>query len=132
MRLEQLEAFLAVADTGSFQAAAKMCGVTQSTVSRQVQSLETELDAVLFLRQAQVELTVAGDVLLPRVQRICQEWRRAAREIADLMAGKQPELCVASVHSVCAYMLPSVLAAVSGMIIPRCKCGLRPWAAIAP
>ena len=109
MRLEQLEAFLAVADTGSFQAAAKMCGVTQSTVSRQVQSLETELDAVLFHRHAQVELTVAGNVLLPRVRRICQEWRRAAGEIADLMEGKQPELCVASVHSVCAYMLPSVL-----------------------
>jgi DNA-binding transcriptional LysR family regulator len=109
MRLEQLEAFLAVADTGSFQAAAKMCGVTQSTVSRQVQTLEAELDAVLFNRLAQVELTVAGDILLPRVRRICQDWRKATQEIADLMAGKQPELCVASVHSVCAYLLPTVL-----------------------
>ncbi|MBE9102888.1 LysR family transcriptional regulator [Vacuolonema iberomarrocanum] len=109
MRLEQLEAFLAVAETGSFQAAAKRCGVTQSTVSRQVQSLESELDAVLFHRTAQIKLTVAGDVLLPRARRISQDWQQATNEIADLMAGKQPELCVAAIHSVCAYLLPTVL-----------------------
>ncbi|MGL6281873.1 MAG: LysR family transcriptional regulator, partial [Microcoleaceae cyanobacterium] len=37
MRLEQLQAFLAVAETGSFQQAAKQCSVTQSTISRQIQ-----------------------------------------------------------------------------------------------
>ncbi|MEO1145116.1 MAG: LysR family transcriptional regulator [Cyanobacteria bacterium J06638_22] len=109
MRLEQLEAFLAVAETGSFQAAAKRCGVTQSTVSRQMQSLESELDAVLFHRTAQIKLTVAGEVLLPRARRISQDWQQATNEIADLMAGKQPELCVAAIHSVCAYLLPTVL-----------------------
>lgn len=109
MRLEQLEAFLAVVDTGSFQAAAKRCGVTQSTISRQVQTLEAELDAVLFHRLAQVKLTVAGEVLLPRVRRIRQDWHQATREIADLMTGNQPELCVAAIHSVCAYFLPTVL-----------------------
>ncbi|MEO1209968.1 MAG: LysR family transcriptional regulator [Cyanobacteria bacterium J06638_20] len=109
MRLEQLEAFLAVAETGSFQAAAKRCGVTQSTVSRQVQSLESEVDAVLFHRTAQIKLTVAGEVLLPRARRISQDWQQATNEIADLMAGKQPELCVAAIHSVCAYLLPTVL-----------------------
>ena len=109
MRLEQLKAFLAVAETGSFQAAAKICGITQSTVSRQVQSLETELNAVLFHRLTQVKLTVAGEVLLPRVRRICQDWRLASQEIADLMAGKQPELCVAAIHSVCSHLLPTVL-----------------------
>lgn len=109
MRLEQLEAFLAVAETGSFQAAAKRCGVTQSTVSRQVQSLETELNALLFHRLAQAKLTVAGEVLLPRARRILQDWQQASNEISDLMAGKQPELCVAAIHSVCAYLLPTVL-----------------------
>ena len=29
MRLEQLQAFLSIAQTGSFQQAAKQCGVTQ-------------------------------------------------------------------------------------------------------
>ncbi|MCZ8101088.1 MAG: LysR family transcriptional regulator, partial [Burkholderiales bacterium] len=41
MRIEQLQAFLAVADTGNFGQAARQCGVTQSTIRRQIQSLET-------------------------------------------------------------------------------------------
>ncbi|MFQ4135660.1 LysR family transcriptional regulator [Nodosilinea sp. PGN35] len=109
MRIEQLQAFLSVAETGSFQAAAQQCQVTQSTVSRQVQALEAELDAPLFHRGAQAKLTVAGERLLPKAKRIYQDWVQVSRDIADLMAGKQPELCVAAIQSVCATVLPPVL-----------------------
>lgn len=109
MRIEQLQAFLSVAETGSFQMAAHQCQVTQSTVSRQVQALEAELDAPLFHRGAQVKLTVAGDLLLPKARRIYQDWLQVSRDIADLMAGKQPELCVAAIQSVCSTLLPPVL-----------------------
>ena len=109
MRLEQLEAFLLVSETGSFQQAAKKSRVTQSTISRQIQALETELDAPLFHRTAQIKLTVAGEALLPKARRICQDWRQITREIADLMSGKQPELCIAGIHSVCSHLLPPVL-----------------------
>ncbi|MEB3232665.1 MAG: LysR family transcriptional regulator [Leptolyngbyaceae bacterium] len=109
MRLEQLQAFLAVAETGSFQKAAKRCGVTQSTISRQIQALETELALPLFHRAAQATLTVGGDRLIDRARRICKEWDAAISDIADLRDGKQPELCIAAIHSVCAYYLPPVL-----------------------
>lgn len=109
MRLEQLEAFLAVAETGSFQKAAHKCGVTQSTVSRQIQSLEAELGMPLLHRTAQAKLTVAGDCLFPRARKICQEWKSATQEISEFLTGKQPELCIAVIHSVCAYYLPPVL-----------------------
>jgi DNA-binding transcriptional LysR family regulator len=109
MRIEQLQAFLSVAESGSFQAAAQQCHVTQSTVSRQVQALETELDAPLFHRGAQAKLTVAGEMLLPKARRMCQDWQQVTRDIGDLMAGKQPELCVAAIQSVCATLLPPVL-----------------------
>ncbi len=109
MRLEQLNAFLEVAEVGSFQRAALRCSVTQSTVSRQIQSLELELGLPLFHRSAQVKLTTAGEQFLPRARRICQEWAQATQELADFKAGKQPELCVAGIHSVCAFYLPSIL-----------------------
>ncbi|KAI9133489.1 LysR family transcriptional regulator [Acaryochloris sp. CCMEE 5410] len=109
MRLEQLQAFLSVAQTGSFQQAAKKCGVTQSTVSRQIQGLESELGLPLLHRGAQSKLTLAGDQLLPHVRKILTEWQDATQEINDLRAGKQPELCVAAIHSVCAHYLPPVL-----------------------
>jgi len=109
MRLEQLQAFLAIAETGSFQQAARKCGVTQSTISRQIQALEADLGLQLFHRTAQAKLTLGGERLLPRVRKICQEWRNATEELADLLAGKQPELCIAAIHSICSYYLPPIL-----------------------
>jgi len=109
MRLEQLQAFLAVAETGSFQQAARRCGVTQSTVSRQIQGLESDLGVSLFHRSSQAKLTVGGERLLPRARKIFQEWQTATQELAELQSGKQPELCIASIHSLCAYHLPPVL-----------------------
>jgi DNA-binding transcriptional LysR family regulator len=109
MRLEQLQAFLAVAETGSFQQAAQKCGLTQSTVSRQIQGLEADLNLPLFHRNAQAKLTVAGERFLLRARKICQEWRIATEELAELRAGKQPELCIAAIHSICAHYLPPIL-----------------------
>lgn len=109
MRLEQLQAFLAVADTGSFQAAARRCSVTQSTVSRQVRSIEDDLGVPLFHRTGQIKLTLAGSSLKPRAARICKEWMQARQEIEDLINGKQTELCVSGIHSVCAYLLPPIV-----------------------
>ncbi len=109
MRIEQLQAFLAVVDTGNFGQAAKKCGVTQSTISRQIQSLEKDLGISLFHRTAQTKLTVGGEKLLPRAQRICQEWSKATRECTELITGKQPELCVGAIQSVCAHYLPPIL-----------------------
>lgn len=109
MRIEQLQAFLAVAEIGNFGQAAHKCGVTQSTISRQIQSLEADLGLPLFHRTAQAKLTLAGERLLPKARKICQEWQNATQELADLIAGKQPELCIAAIHSVCANYLPPVL-----------------------
>lgn len=109
MRIEQLQAFIAITETGNFGQAAKKCGVTQSTISRQIQSLEQDLGLLLFHRSTQAKLTLGGEKLLPRAQKICQEWQRASNECADLIAGKQPELCIAAIHSVCAHYLPPIL-----------------------
>ncbi|MBW4616150.1 MAG: LysR family transcriptional regulator [Desmonostoc vinosum HA7617-LM4] len=109
MRLEQLQAFLAIADTGSFQQAARKCGVTQSTISRQIQALEANLKMELFHRTSHAKLTLGGERLLPRARKICQEWETATQEISDLIAGKQPELCIAAIHSLCAFYLPPIL-----------------------
>lgn len=109
MRLEQLQAFLAVAQTGNFQQAACQCGITQSTISRQIQGLETNLGLLLFHRGGQTHLTLGGKRFLPRAQKMVREWDEAIAELNDLIAGNQPELCVAAIHSVCAHFLPPVL-----------------------
>ncbi|NJL00777.1 MAG: LysR family transcriptional regulator [Spirulinaceae cyanobacterium RM2_2_10] len=109
MRIEQLQAFLAVAQTGNFGQAARQCQVSQSSVSRQIQVLESTLGLPLFHRSNQAKLTVAGEQFLPRARKICQEWETAVRDLTELREGKQPELCVAAIHSICAHYLPPVL-----------------------
>ncbi|MGD1852354.1 MAG: LysR family transcriptional regulator [Cyanophyceae cyanobacterium] len=109
MRIEQIQAFLAVAETGRFQKAARRCGVTQSTISRQVQALENHLGLSLLRRHDRAKLTPGGDILLPRARRICQDWQQEVDDVAVLLEGRQPELCVAAIQSVCAYQLPAIL-----------------------
>lgn len=109
MRLEQIQAFLAIAETGSFQQAAQRCSVTQSTISRQIQSLEIILGLPLFHRSNKATLTLAGEQFLLRAKRICQEWQLATEVLETLRRGEQPELCVAAVSSLCAHFLPPIL-----------------------
>ena len=109
MRIEQLQAFLAITETGSFQQAAGRCDCTQSTISRQIQSLEEDLGISLFHRHHQAKLTIGGERLLPHARKICAEWQLAHQSIEDLLAGRQPDLCVAAIHSVCANILPPIL-----------------------
>lgn len=109
MRLEQLQAFLAIAETGSFQQAAQRCDVTQSTISRQIQALEATLGLPLFHRNSKAKLTIAGERFFIHARKICQEWETAATKLAELRDGKQSELCIAAMHSICVHYLPPVM-----------------------
>jgi DNA-binding transcriptional LysR family regulator len=72
-----------VAQSGSFSAAARALGYTQSAVSRQVAALEAVAGRRLFDRGRHgVALTAAGRRLLPRAIRILDELDAAAREAA--------------------------------------------------
>ena len=65
----RLQAFLAVAETGSLSAAARKLNASQPTIGRQVRALETDLGAELFQRQPRgMALTEAGAALLAPVQ----------------------------------------------------------------
>ncbi|MBQ9031415.1 MAG: LysR family transcriptional regulator [Parasporobacterium sp.] len=59
--LFQVKLFLKLAETLSFTKAAKICGVTQSAMSRNIKSLEDALGILLFIRSTnKVTLTPAG------------------------------------------------------------------------
>ena len=73
-----------IAQSGSFSAAARTLGYTQSAVSRQVASLEAVAGRRLFERGRDgVTLTAAGARLLPRATRILDELDAALRESDD-------------------------------------------------
>jgi DNA-binding transcriptional LysR family regulator len=67
--LSELHAFAAVAELGSFSAAAHVLSVTQGAVSRAVQRLESQLDVALLVRgNSRVEPTPIGAQYLVRIK----------------------------------------------------------------
>ncbi|KQT09423.1 LysR substrate-binding domain-containing protein [Ramlibacter sp. Leaf400] len=77
-----LRAFEAVARHLNFRAASEEMALTQSAVSRQIQALEEEVGAALFLRHTRaVELTGAGAQLLLAVSQALPRIDSAVRQI---------------------------------------------------
>ena len=80
--IRHLRAFLAVADHGSANKAARVLLRAQSAVTRSIHELERELDVELFERRAQgMLLTRFGQALLLRARLIQVEMERARREL---------------------------------------------------
>ena len=62
------EAFLAVAELGSFELAAQKLCITASAVTLRVQALEKQLGHILILRERPCRVTTAGQSLLEHLQ----------------------------------------------------------------
>ncbi|MBX3607636.1 MAG: LysR family transcriptional regulator [Piscinibacter sp.] len=96
--VENLRAFLCVARTGSFSAAARELGVAASVVTKRVAQLEHRLKAALFERTTRrVSLTSAGRQQLPAIQRLLSDLdgilvgvRESARELQGRLRVKAP------------------------------------------
>lgn len=85
-----LRAFEAVARRLSFRAAAEELHLTQPAISRQIQGLEEELGAPLFLRGTRkVELTAAGSALLRAVAPLLDRLDGTVRQIRSAQGRRQ-------------------------------------------
>ncbi|BDF32340.1 MULTISPECIES: selenium metabolism-associated LysR family transcriptional regulator [Lachnospiraceae] len=110
MNLKQLEAFVQVAEGGSFSKAAKELFLTQPTVSAHISSLEKELNVRLFVRNTK-EVSLSDDG---------RELYRYARQMIDLesqieekfgSSRKEKRQCITIAASTIPsqYLLPKVL-----------------------
>jgi DNA-binding transcriptional LysR family regulator len=85
MDLEELKAFIAVADRGSFLAAADELYLSRTTLRRQIDSLEVKAGVPLFRRtRAGVALTEAGAVLWARGRVLVQEAQALLSSVRDV------------------------------------------------
>ena len=88
MNLRHLEHFLALSDMGSFSRAAEKLHITQSALSRSIQSLEEELGGPLLDRIGKRnELTPLGQSVLERARGIVKEAAELKRGAALLQQG---------------------------------------------
>lgn len=89
MDLEELRAFLDVAETGSFLAAAEALGVSRTTLRRRVEALEARAGvALLKSTRTGILLTEAGEVLAQRGRIMMQETSALLASIREV--GRTP------------------------------------------
>lgn len=93
---ESLEAFVQTVASGSFSAAARALGKSQSTISSAVANLEDDLGFMLFDRQGrQPVLTEQGQRALAQVQQILAASQRLDELAVRLSQGVEPRLSLA-------------------------------------
>jgi LysR family hydrogen peroxide-inducible transcriptional activator len=104
--LRQLECFCAVARLGSFTKAAEELGVAQSSLSEQIAKLEQGLASVLFERLARrIELTPAGEALLPKAQAILQDAAALPHYLETVRTESGGVLRVGAIPTILPYFL---------------------------
>ena len=85
MQIELLDTFLDLIETRNFNRTAERLGITQSTVSSRVRTLETLLDKQLFIRgKSGTEPTVAGLRFEEHARAVRLRWLDARREIQSV------------------------------------------------
>jgi DNA-binding transcriptional LysR family regulator len=109
--LRQLYGFKAVADVGTFTAAAQRLQIAQPALSLNIRDLERELGARLFDRTTRrVELTAAGREFLQSVDKLIADLEQAVQNARDLAERKRGRLVVAAPPLLAALVVPGAVA----------------------
>ena len=84
MTVLQMQCFLEAAELGSFAVASEKLYISQPTMSRQIRTLEEELQVALFARDHNaVKLTDIGRELLPMIQSLYKGYMGASKAIQE-------------------------------------------------
>lgn len=110
MNLKQLEAFVQVAEGGSFSKAAKELFLTQPTISSHISSLERELNARLFVRNTkEVSLSEDGIKLYKYAKQMLDLQREIEVTFGMDEEGESRAVTIAASTIPAQYLLPEVL-----------------------
>lgn len=109
--LTQLGYVMAVHKAGHFARAAEQCGVTQPTLSMQIQKFEEDLGVIIFDRSKKpILLTTVGERLIEQIQLILFEAKKLDDMVRSGADGQiRGDLVVGVIPTVAPYVLPRLL-----------------------
>lgn len=116
MKIDTLgvQAFVAIADGGSFRQAADTLHVTQTAITQRLRKLETFLGVALVERTTRrTTLTEIGRRFLPQARRLLNELSDALTEIRETGLSQRGDVTIACVPTVGVQYLPRILRAFS-------------------
>ncbi|MGR3323668.1 MAG: LysR family transcriptional regulator [Pseudooceanicola sp.] len=106
-----VQAFLAVADSGSLSAAARDLGLSQPTLGRHVRRMEEETGLTLFSRQPRgLALTAEGQALIPAARRMAEAMADMALAVAGHDAESGGSVRITASEVVAHHILPVIAA----------------------
>jgi DNA-binding transcriptional LysR family regulator len=109
--LQQLRILKAVATEKNFTKAAEILYLSQPSLSKQIKTLEKNLDTLLINRESnKISLTENGKVLLQYSERILALCEESCRALIDLKNGERGNLTVGASQTIGTYLMPRVLA----------------------
>ncbi len=111
LNLEHLHSFFAIVRAGSLNKAAEQLRVSQSTLTRQVQALESDVGGALLERSSTgVTLTATGSTLVQRVEPALRALDQALGETRRLARGQSSSLRIGYLVSAGAvYLNPALV-----------------------
>ena len=110
MQINQINAFLAIAELESFSLAAERLHITQPAVSKRIRQLEITINAPLFDRIGKRSiLTPNGKVFKPHAERILQELKSFRTALSRQQATPSGSLSFATSHHIGLHRLPQTL-----------------------
>jgi len=116
METTNLQAFVKIAETGSFSVAASQLYLTQPAISKRIKQLESQLDSKLLDRHGkQIQLTQTGHALLPRARQILQDIENTRQQISDIEGNPVGSFRMATSHHIGLHHLPPILRAFTAL-----------------
>jgi len=108
--IKQLQAFVAVAKSGSFAEACDLVHLSQPALSISIKNLEEAVGGKLLARSTRsLALTPEGAEFYPAVQRLLADWDRSLEDVHNLFSLRRGKLDVASMPTFASSLLPPIL-----------------------
>lgn len=109
MDLKTLKTFQMIVKHGSFVRAAQELNYVQSTVTMQIQKLESELGVPLLERGKEIGLTEAGRLFYDQSLQIVKSMEQLQTSLSDMKAGEAGHLRIGATEPTASYRLPGIL-----------------------
>lgn len=105
--LSSMKAFVILAESSSFNNAAKLLNITQPALTRRIKKMEEDLHIQLFERTTRkVTLTKAGKRLLPEARELIKKFDETLFNIRDMNAYHRGMVTLACIPTAVFYFLP--------------------------
>lgn len=110
INIDGLQAFVWIAEFGTFHQAAEKLALTQPALSRRLQKLEEQLDVRLFDRTTRkVTLTAVGKNFLPHARRLVGELELSLAGLKEMARHGTGQVIVACIPTVAVSLIPEAI-----------------------